>query len=447
MQSLPKVTISLRMRTQLAPLRVSFEDWRPLILIMIVIWISYATGGVDSAYEVTVWKNDGDPFNESWAHQHVGSPENQVYRVVASDLDDDGWLDIVTSGNYDNNYEIMSWRNDGTPFSDSWQRQNIGITADNCSQIQVGDLDRDGDDDIVGGCSWREDYKVIGWENDGTPFDGQLWPAHNLGTFHCGPYSLELKDLDGDGWLDIAAGGDFCDGPEGIFIWRNDHTPFGDLWERTEVGACTPKANVNAVVAADIDNDNDLDLVTGCSPAEDYEIIVWENDGSPFDDPWIQHDVGSHIDRVWPVATADLNSDGYPEIVSGTYRGEGYELAIWLNTGEPFDGLWPRQDIAQSDSDLLAIALADMDDDGNIDIVTGSNTLDLRKKLPGSGPPVAERIVYDSQGHENPSQIYIAYPNGSGARRLTDADTASVHGKLSPDGTKILFTPWVGHRS
>lgn len=58
-----------------------------------------------------------------------------------------------------------------------------------------------------------------------------------------------------------------------------------------------------------------------------------------------------------------------------------------------------------------------------------------------------EKIVYDSQGYESPSQIYIANPNGSNPVQLTDTNTEiNVHAKLSPDGSKILFARGIGQQ-
>ena len=306
--------------------------------------------------------------------------------MIAVDLDKDGYLDIVTTGNYDNAYEVMSWRNDGSPFDGTWQRQNIGDTLDNCAEVKAGDLDKDGDFDLVAGCSWREDYKVIGWENDGTPFDGALWPAHNLGTFHCGPYSLDLADLDGDGWLDIAAGGDFCDGPEKVFIWQNDGTPFDNLWPRTEIGACVSSATVNSTVAADIDGDDDLDLVNACGQAEDYEVMVWENDGTPFDGAWLQHNVGAVVERVWPLTVGDFDGNGYLDIATGSYAGEEHELVVWENDGTPFNDLWTSHGIAQSLDNMLSIGVGDLDADGDLDLVAGSGELALLENLSSHEP-------------------------------------------------------------
>ena len=47
--------------------------------------------------------------------------------------------------------------------------------------MALGDLDHDGDLDIVSGSLSGEDYEVIAWQNDGAPFSG-TWTQQDVGT-------------------------------------------------------------------------------------------------------------------------------------------------------------------------------------------------------------------------------------------------------------------------
>ncbi|MCP4203407.1 MAG: VCBS repeat-containing protein [bacterium] len=134
------------------------------------------------------------------------------------------------------------------------------------------------------------------YENDGTPNDdtggglGNSWTRHviePLGTFTGLGASIAVADIDGDKDPDVYG----VSLPEDrILWWENDGTPGDDLggglgnsWTRLDV-ACPPATeSPRQAVAADVDGDGDLDIVTGSQLSPD-RVAWWENDGTPDDD-------------------------------------------------------------------------------------------------------------------------------------------------------------------
>ena len=119
----------------------------------------------------------------------------------------------------------------------------------------------------------------------------------------------------------------------------------------------------------DLDNDGDLDIVSGTSSDEGYEVIAWENDGSPFAGVWAQNDVGASP-SVFSVALGDLYNDGDLDIVSATFG----EVAAWVNDGSPFTGLWSQKYAGASTDSVFSVTLGDLENDGDLDIVSGSDS-------------------------------------------------------------------------
>lgn len=122
-----------------------------------------------------------------------------------------------------------------------------------------------------------------------------------------------------------------------------------------------PRAGaVVAVVAADLDGDCDDDLIVatdGDAPA------LWRRDGVTFTD------VGSlGAAPVAAVAAADVDRDGAVDLVTGS----GATLGLWRNDGS---GTFARDDAALASSGrataIRALALGDLDGDGNPDLVVG----------------------------------------------------------------------------
>jgi hypothetical protein len=286
-------------------------------------WVDLVAG--DAAGRILVYRNDGTPFNGPWPSSFVASVTSSAV-VRAVDLDSDSWMDIACVGiAYGGPGDVTIWRNDGTPFQGAWSG-SVLFSEYTLGGIAIADLDVDGNQDIV--FTWAE-YFAGALRNDGTPFDGG-WTYSFVGMAGYGMVTgLAPADFDLDGYPDLAtACGYLPTQPQ--WVWRNDHTPFDPWggWDGNDYGS-TPAPTV---AAADLDLDGLVDLVTGSHAVEDFEVIAWGNDGTPFTGPWSQVDVGSTGDAgVQAIALADLDGDGFPEIVSGSTHEANYEILVWRN--------------------------------------------------------------------------------------------------------------------
>ncbi|MBN2564540.1 MAG: VCBS repeat-containing protein [Candidatus Eisenbacteria bacterium] len=151
-----------------------------------------------------IW-NTGDPHEPAWQYGGAiaGDPSGGHYAYACLvDLDADGDLDIVgtnASG------AISFYENTGTPETPYWIWSEVipGIGFGPAQGVMaLGDLDGDGDLDIVGGTT-----SLICWENTGT---AQAWSyVRNDGmlsgvtepTDHL--YGVALPDVDCDGDCDL----------------------------------------------------------------------------------------------------------------------------------------------------------------------------------------------------------------------------------------------------
>lgn len=162
--------------------------------------------------------------------------------IEFADMDGDGDLDAVVANVEGNNSEARNvvWLNDGNGFFD--RHAEFGPGGEH---IAAGDVDSDGDIDLVGAQSGPN----IIWLNDG---DANFVAVGELGdevTSH-----IALGDLDNDGDLDIVAanwGGD------GNTVWKNDgNGSFRDTQVRL-----LPGSRSEHVALGDLDGDDDLDVV------------------------------------------------------------------------------------------------------------------------------------------------------------------------------------------
>lgn len=325
---------------------------------------------VNDGGNVIAYENDGTPFNGVWNDNNVGTSTTQIGEVIIADLNNDAKLDIIIGTHSDEDYEIIAFENDGTPFSGTWNKTDVGASSDHIGSLAASDLDSDGDIDLISGSWYNEDYEIIAWENDGTPFNG-VWTKNDVGTGYV-VRAIDVADLDHDGHPDIISTNDNNPLDGNVTVWKNDGTPFTGYWSDTKVG--DTDGGIVSMTVADFNSDNYVDIIAGCRPKGDYELIVWKNDKTPFNNKWIQIDIGAASDGISSVFAADFDNDGDMDSISGCGPDEDYEIIIWKNIGgsvnESVTSTAPSQMENSEKNDILKIIVTHngISDDNDIEL-------------------------------------------------------------------------------
>ncbi len=197
-----------------------------------------------------------------------------VRASLGSDIDGDGDPDVITIDNYSGSFYV--YKNDGNgddgdgPIFDNGTAVSIGSQADKAVDIALGDLDGDGDTDVVTRNDKGANFKIF--TNNGS---GSFTAGATVNTTSTPDnfVRIETVDLDGDGDLDI--------------VTRDDQTAAIETFINNGSGSFSagavismPAAATNhvALTTGDFDGDGDQDIVTRRN--SDSALIKYLNDGS-----------------------------------------------------------------------------------------------------------------------------------------------------------------------
>jgi len=258
----------------------------------------------------------GNPAGGAWKTHKIAN--HPTHDIELGDLDGDGDLDVVTRDQSEFGHkagnEIHLWRQER---GGKWTEKVI-----NCAHgeaITLGDIDKDGDPDIVTGGIW--------FENTGDIVNGP-WSAHEFGKWHPNA-TAQVADINGDSRPDVILSPSELKGQTYRLSWfEAPANPKKKNW--TEHVIVDPiECVIHGLVTADMNGDGAIDVVAsemhqGADPDE-VAVFINRRKGSS----WIKQVVskkGSHYIRV-----ADIGNDGDMDIVGANWSGPYQPIEMWEN--------------------------------------------------------------------------------------------------------------------
>ncbi len=300
------------------------------------------------------------------------------------DLNRDGWLDlVVANGNDISTQRVVAYYNTGAgtfQTSPGWQSADLAYNG----HLDIADVNGDGWPDIAVAVLLPQGGKgaKVYFNNNGIPSTTAGWQA----SITADTFGVAFGDMNGDGRPDLAlASGDAYNNVPAInVVYANTGTTLA----ATPTWQTSSARNYNNCLWMDADNDGLLDLVMCGSNSQTH---VYRNTGTTLTPApaWSTGDVAAQFCLM--AAAGDVTGDGRRELItadnnqifggSGRFRQYNGLAAGFFNTSANW---------TYNEGYAAAVALGDLDNDGDLDVCTGEWFGKTRYFLnTGSGLPAA----------------------------------------------------------
>jgi len=257
-----------------------------------------------------------DPAKKIWkAHKVANHP---THDVELGDLDRDGDMDIVTRDQSEFGHKagnrIHIWRQDGT---NAWTEKVIDCPHG--EGITLGDIDKDGDADVVTGGIWFENTQDI--------VSGP-WTAHRFARWHPSA-TVQIADINGDALPDVVLSPAELKGNFYKISWfEAPSDPKKENWSEHIIAEAI-ECVIHGLVTADVNGDGAMDVVAAemHQGADPDEVAVYINQGSGLS--WKKQIIstkGSHYIRA-----GDIGNDGDMDIIGANWSGGYQPIEMWEN--------------------------------------------------------------------------------------------------------------------
>ncbi len=337
----------------------------------------------------------------------------QPYDVAVGDVDDDGDMDIVAVNWFTNNITIYQWEG-----SDWLPPESVNVGT-NPTSVTIGDATNDGAADMVITNEADDTITLLEW-ND-TTSDWEENHAGSLPAVGNQPFQSAIYDYDTDGDKDILVTA-YGDGEVTVLNYN------AGTWTIADCNASAPGTQ-------------DLKMDAGCRDiwigdhpmGPGIEVItVNENRNNisiaRYDSGWVDAIYMPVGKSPKALDVGDLDGDTYADIVVANYHNNNVSIYYW----DPAGPGWKPEETVAVGLEPTDVIIADADNDGDNDIVTAEFFPDQISITPREGAGWGTRVSLNVVN--GPSAVTVADVDQDGKNDIVAANR---------DAGKISVLKWV----
>jgi FG-GAP-like repeat len=297
---------------------------------------------------------------------------------------------------------------------------NLETTSEDSANVSMGDLDGDGDLDLVLAKGRHTPILDRVLLNDGKGG----FVASNLGPTADRTYTAALADLDGDGDLDVLTSNDT---PDKKLVYLNDgkgRFTVAGTWG-------VPEWSTRNAAVADLNGDSKIDVIAANRPGPSF--VCLNQGGGRFTGRCISIPAKS----ATTIVPADFDKDGFIDLAVPSR--DGGQSHVYFNDGKA--GFARTMPFGPSDAAARVAAAADFNGDGSIDLAVGDEAAASMVVYlnDGNGRLVAGFRVADKS--KTPYAMTVGDLNSDRHPDIVFGYTSGPHAVFFNDGTGRQFTP------
>lgn len=339
-------------------------------------------GAIDIAAGNYAYVNSGHSVEGKWRRVLLSNdPSDPVDANAVLDIDGDKFADILAQRLPD--LVWLEYQDDPKPgFVEKVVATGLKATGHRSSQgFALGDLTGNGRSEFVftagDGIHFAIQPKEIGKAS---------WPVKHVAK-SAPEEGIAIGDVDSDGALDIISWYGAGSGSNELGWWRNpvENGALEGDWLYSKIGEVEGSEG-DRIEVGDFNHDGVIDVAaTGTSNRAKGSFVYWfenlqarRNNNAKLN--WKRHVVAADVGAMNSLSVADMDRDGIDDIITSEHRG-AKKTTVWRNQG--YGEGWQEQLVDQGVESHLGARVADLDGDGDLDIMTtgwdDSNTFYLWK--------------------------------------------------------------------